>query len=286
MEEIIYLNGNLMPLHQAKISVTDYGFLYGYGLFETMRAYNGTVFRLSSHLARLAGSAAFLKIPMDVPHLEKAVLDCLRANRIKEARIRLTISAGEGRLIPDPRSCGSPTVLVAATTYIPYSREIYSNGFRTLISSLRRNSNSPLPGMKTLNYLENLLARQEAVSSGVDDVLLLNDNGYLAEASTSNVFVVSNNKLKTPGKQAGLLAGITRNIVLELAGQLDIQVFEGEIDVDGLLAADEVFLTSSLMEIMPVAAINGKIAGSGKPGKTTRKLMAAYRELVHKETRG
>ena len=202
MEEIVYLNGAMVPRSEAKVPALDYGFLYGYGLFETMRAYSGIVFRLDSHITRLAKSADRLGIAVDTAILKKAVIDILKANGLRDARVRLTASIGEGSLVPDLHSCTTPSVLVVAAKYTPYADEVYQRGFRVIVSSIRRNSQSPVPAMKTANYVEGLLARQEAKAAGVDDALFFNDKGQLAEASTSNIFLVSKDILKTPPLQS------------------------------------------------------------------------------------
>ncbi len=284
MAEIVYLNGAFVPKSEAKIPAMDYGFLYGYGLFETMRAYGGTVFRLDSHLARLKKSADRLGIAVEAAELSNAVKGTLLKNRLKDARIRLTVSIGEGGMVPDPSSCTKTTVLVAAARYVPYPPEVYRKGFRLIVSSIRRNSQSPLPCMKTANYLENMLARQEAKAAGVDDALLLNEKGQIAEASASNFFLVSGNTLKTPPPESGILPGITRDVILELAKQLGVKAIEADSHMEELSTADESFLTNSIIEVMPVISIDRRTVGSGKPGTITVKLMTAYKDLVLKET--
>ncbi len=286
MEEMAYLNGSVVPLRQAKVPATDYGFLYGYGLFETLRAYQGRVFRLERHLERLAQSADLLGIPINKDELAKAVSSVIRANRLADARIRITVSIGEGGLAPDPASCTSPTVLVTAAEYKPYPEEIYERGFRALISPLRRNSRSPLAQLKSTSYLESMLARQQARQAGADEAICLNERGLLAEASMSNVFLVIQGILKTPGLDSGILPGITREAVLELAGKLGIGVIKGETELEELWRADEAFLTGSLIEVMPLAEVDSRPVGDGKPGIFTRRLMGEYRRLVEKETGG
>jgi len=285
MEEIVYLNGAMVPRSQAKIPAMDYGFLYGYGLFETMRAYSGTVFRLDSHIARLAKSADRLGIAVDTAILKKAVTDTLKANGLREARVRLTVSIGEGSLVPDLHSCTAPGVLVVAAKYTPYADEVYQRGFRVIVSSIHRNSQSPVPAMKTANYMESLLARQEAKAAGVDDALFLNEKGQLAEVSTSNIFLVSKNVLKTPRQESGILPGITRGVILELAPQMGIMALESDILLEEIVGADEAFLTNSILEIMPVTNLNGKAIRDGRPGPITCRLMSAYKDLVLRETR-
>lgn len=280
MSEIVYLNGSLMPRSQARISALDYGFLYGFGLFETMRAYEGQVFLLDRHLSRLARSAEILGLPIGVSDLEEAVMATIQANQLSEARIRITISIGEGGMAPDPSTCQKPTVLVLAGHYQPYPEQVYQKGFRAVVSSIRRNSQSPLSRLKSANYLENILAKEEARKAGVDEALCLNEKGLLAEASMSNVFLVTNGTLRTPGQESGILPGITREIVLELASQLGINTLEHDIRLDELFHAQEAFLTNSLIEIMPLAEIDGKPVGSSRPGPLTKRLMVAYKKLV------
>ncbi len=280
MSEIVYLNGSLIPRSQARISALDYGFLYGFGLFETMRAYGGQVFRLDSHLNRLARSAEILGLPIEALDLKGAVRDTIQANKLSDARVRITISIGEGGMVPDPSTCRQPTVLILAGHYKPYPEQVYEKGFRAVVSSIRRNSQSPLSRLKSANYLENMLAKQEARAAGVDEAICLNEKGLLAEASMSNIFLVNDGILRTSGEESGILPGITREVVLELASQLDINTFEQDIRLDELFQAQEAFLTNSLMEIMPLTEIDGKPVGSGRPGSLTKRLMVEYKKLV------
>ena len=280
MSEIVYLNGYLMPLGQASISVLDYGFLYGYGLFETMRAYGGKIFRLDSHLSRLARAAEILGLPIEALELKDAVMDTIQANKLGDARIRITISMGEGGMVPDPSTCGKPTVLILAGHYQPYSEQVYQKGFRAVVSSIRRNSQSPLSRLKSANYLESMLAKQEARAAGVDEALCLNEKGLLAEASMSNIFLVTDGILRTPGQESGVLPGIIRETIMELASQLGINTLEQDIRLDELFQAQEAFFTNSLIEVMPLIEVDGKFIGSGRPGSLTQRLMVAYKELV------
>ncbi|MFC2021743.1 aminotransferase class IV [Chloroflexota bacterium] len=285
MGEIVYLNGSLVPRSQALISVLDYGFLYGFGLFETMRAYGGQVFRLDNHLNRLARSAAILGLPTETLGLKRAVTDTIRANQLGDARIRITISIGEGRMAPDPSTCSKPTVLILAGRYKPYPAQVYGKGFGAIVSSIRRNSQSPLSGLKSANYLESMLARQEARDAGVDEAICLNEKGLLAEASMSNIFLVTDGILRTPGQENGILPGITRETVLELTPQLGINTLEHDIRLDDLINAQEAFITNSLIEVMPLTEVGGKPVGSGRPGPLTKRLMAAYKEMVRTSER-
>jgi branched-chain amino acid aminotransferase group I len=280
MGEIVYLNGSLMPRSQASISAMDYGFLYGFGLFETMRAYEGQVFRLDSHLSRLAHSAEILGFQIEALDLKGAVMDTIHANKLSDARVRITISIGEGGIVPDPSTCTQPTVLILAGHYKPYPEQVYEKGFSAVVSSIRRNSQSPLSRLKSANYLENMLAKQEARAAGVDEALCLNEKGLLAEASMSNIFLVNDGVLRTPGRESGILPGITREVVLEMASQLGISTFEQDISLDELFQTQEAFLTNSLIEIMPLTEIDGKLVGSGRRGPVAQRLMADYRKLV------
>jgi len=280
MNEIIYLNGSLMPRSKARISPLDYGFLYGFGLFETMRAYRGKVFHFDSHLNRLSHAAEILGVPIKTPNLKKAVMDILRINKLGNARIRITISPGEGAMVPDPSTCKKPTVLIMAQGYHPYPEAVYQKGFRAIISSTHRNSQSPLSRLKSISYLESIFARQEARAAGVDEALFLNDKGLLAEASMSNIFVITHGTLRTHPEGSGILPGITRETILELASQLGIDATEQDIKPEELSQAEEAFLTSSLMEVMPLTEVEGKPVGSGRPEAITKRLMAAYKELV------
>jgi branched-chain amino acid aminotransferase group I len=284
MSELIYLNGTFISRDQARISPLDYGFLYGFGLFETMRAYDGSIFRIESHLKRLENAAGILGLQIDVPELQGAVRDTLFANQLQNARIRITISAGEGEMVPDPATCTNPVIMITAGHYQPYSEQVYNRGFSASVSSICRNSRSPLAGLKTTNYLESLLARREARSSGYDEAILLNEKGLLAEASMSNIFIVSEGVLRTPGKESGILPGITRDIVLKMALRLGIVIAEQDIGLDELLHAEEVFITNSLIELMPVTGIDKKPVGNGMPGPVSQKMMEAYRSLVLSET--
>jgi branched-chain amino acid aminotransferase group I len=285
MEQIVNLNAKLLPRSQAKISPFDHGFLYGYGLFETMRAYSGHIFRLSAHLERLTRSAAQLGIPLSASELKKACYDTLKANKLSDARIRLTVSIGEGEATPDPPKRPRPTVLIIATNYTPPSTEAYQRGYRAIVASIQQNSQSPLSRLKTANYLNIILARREAKEKGAHEALLLNERNYLCEGSTNNIFLVAEGNLVTPNEESGCLPGITRQVVIELAKELSIRVTEREIKLEELLNADEAFLTSSLIELMPLIEVDGKTIGSGKRGRVSERLMRAYKELVLRETK-
>lgn len=285
MEEIVYLNGSLIPLSQAKISPFDWGFLYGYGVFETMRAYSGYIFLLEKHLSRLSSSANLLGIDIkNNADLEKAVYDTLQANHLTDARLRLTLSGGEGQPVPDPLVHKSPpTLFITARSYTPYPSQVYEHGFKAIVAQIRRNTRSPVSAMKSLNYMDNLLAQRAARLVGADQAILLNDQGYLAEGSTSNIFSITGDILFSPDEDSGILPGITREAVLQMAATLGIEVREKKITLEELLQAEEAFLTNSIMEIMPLTQISGQNIGIGKPGTLTQRLMTAYKELVESQ---
>lgn len=291
MEEIVYLNGSLIPRSQAQVSVYDHGFLYGFGLFETMRAYNGTIFLLDRHLDRLLHSARVigLDLGLTVTELAGACIGVLRANGLKDARLRLTVSRGEVGSFPGPAICRAPTVLVTAKGYSPLPSQVYNKGYRAVVSSLNRDSQCPLSGIKSTNYLLSIMARMQSEAVGMEESLLLNERGFIAEGSISNVFfATSPSHLVTPSLGNGILPGITRELVIELAVALGIDVIEGDVCLEDLGQFSEAFLTNSVMEVMPLVEVRDRrksiTIGSGKPGELTRRLMAAYREKVKRET--
>jgi len=301
MAEIVYLNGQLVPRSQARLSPLDHGFLYGYGLFETMRAYNGYIYRLDRHLTRLRRSAQSLGLANNITttlnivqgkqSLETACLETLEANQLKDARLRLTVSAGEGNMTPDPGTCSSPTVLVTAQNLVPLPPEKYESGFKATLSSLRRNSQSPLSRLKSTCYMENILARMQARAAGCDEAILLNEQGYLAEGSATNIFLVKKSLslegrgqvrvLVTPSLESGVLPGITREAVLEIAQASNIKTMERQVELKELIEAEEAFVTNSILELMPLTCFEGKPIGSGRTGQLTEKLLAAYRKLIN-----
>ena len=283
MAEIIYLNGQLIPRSKAKLSPFDHGFLYGYGLFETMRAYQGHIFRLEHHLARLHRSAQSLGLANRLAtfSFEAACKKTLEANKLKDARLRLTVSAGEGDMTPDSSTCASPTVLITAQNVVPLPPEKYESGFKATLSSLRRNSLSPLSRLKSTCYTENILARMAAKAAKYDEAILLNEQGYLAGGSSTNIFLVNNGKLITPSLESGILPGITREAVLEIARSSNIRTQERQVELTELIEAEEAFVTNSILELMPLTWFEGKPIGRSKPGKLTKEMMADYRKLVN-----
>ncbi len=287
MDEIIYLNGQLKPRFEARLSPFDHGFLYGYGLFETMRAYDGHIFRLDSHLTRLRCSADSIGLRHGVltteegkQSLKAACMATLEANELKDARIRLTVSAGEGDMTPDPETSPNPTILITARNLDPLPPEKYETGFKASVSFLRRNSQSPLSRLKSTCYMENVLARTAARAAGYDEAIFLNEQRHLAEGTTTNVFLVSHGELVTPSFESGVLPGITREAVLEIARTSNIRAAERWVELNELIESEEAFLTNSILELMPLVSVNGRVIGTGKPGKLTGDLLFAYRKLV------
>jgi branched-chain amino acid aminotransferase len=281
-EHWIYLNNRLLLENVAVISPYDHGFLYGHGLFETMRVYHGRVFCLDEHLNRLNISSKILGWTewFDKEYLSKAIYQTLEKNRLTEASIRLTISRGVGNSRPDPSSCSQPTIVVFASPIQPINQEVYAQGWSMATSNIRRNVSSPLCTIKTANYLDNILARVEAQQQGANDALLLNTLGSIAEGTLCNVFFVLQGRLITPDKSCGILPGITRAVVLELAHQAGITIEERQVYPDELDGLSEMFMTSSLLEIMPVTTLDQKKINDGLPGVMTRLLQAAYQNLV------
>jgi len=282
MTEQVYINGELMERSEARVSAFDRGLLYGYGLFETMRSYDGQVFRLDRHLSRLARSAEMLGIgtALDISGLERAVYDTISANELTDARIRLTVTAGEGeRNLSLPTSGELTTMIIVEELVLP-SQYAYQNGIRAALVGAERKSRSSLSGVKSIGYMESLMARSQAAAAGAEEAVMLNERGLVAECSTSNIFIVAAGRLLTPSVESGILPGITRGIVIELASSMGIEASEGDVAVADLLNADEAFITNSVIEILPLVELDGRPIGRGKPGAVTKRLSAAYKELT------
>ena len=280
----IYLNGQLVDKEKAVVSVFDHGLLYGDGVFEGIRAYNGRVFKLKEHLDRLWNSARaiMLDIHMTKKAMEEAVLATLKANRLRDAYIRLVVTRGEGDLGLDPRKCPKSTVFIITDKITLYPQELYENGLSVITSSIRRNIPEALnPCIKSLNYLNNVLAKAEASRVNSPEAIMLNREGYVAECTGDNIFLLKENALITPPTSAGALEGITRNVVMELAkAKLKLLVKEELFTPYHVYVADEVFLTGTAAEVIPVTEIDGRVIGDGKPGKITLRLIKEFRELT------
>jgi len=284
MENVVYVDGKFLPQSQAKISVFDHGLLYGDGVFEGIRAYNRRVFRLERHMERMYQSAKAidLKIPQTPEVFIELVLETCRRNNIVDGYIRPIVTRGPGDLGLDPRKCTQgPTVVVIANPGIAlYPKEKYDQGLRLVTSSYRRVPPQSLsPSIKSLNYLNQILARIEANQYGADEALMLDINGYVSEASADNFFIVLNHRVMTPPTQTNL-PGVTREAVLELAEKLGIAPEEKPFTLYDVWAANEAFITGTAAEIGPVVEVDGRQIGDGTPGKVTKQLMRAFRELV------
>ncbi|MDI6735405.1 MAG: branched-chain-amino-acid transaminase [bacterium] len=283
---LIYIDGKLYKKEEAKISVFDHGLLYGDGVFEGIRVYNGRVFKLSEHLDRLFSSAKYimLNIPLTKEELTKAVIETTKANELKEAYIRLIVTRGIGDLGLDPKKCPNPSIIIIADKIELYPKEYYENGLELITVPTRKNSQDALsPCIKTLNYLNSIMAKIEANQAGVLEAIMLNAQGYVAECSGDNIFVVKNNSLLTPPLWVGALEGITRDTVMKIGKELGFEVKEAVMTRFDLYTADECFLTGTAAEVIPVKKIDNRIIGNGKSGKLTLKITTRFHELTQTE---
>jgi branched-chain amino acid aminotransferase len=279
----IFIDGKYLNERDAKISVFDHGLLYGDGIFEGIRAYNGRVFKLKEHIDRLfySAKAILLEIPMSHAELMKATVATIRANKLHDCYVRLIVTRGIGSLGLNPRSCKKPSVIIIAGKIQDYPPELYARGMDIVTVPTVRNLHSALnPAIKSLNYLNNILAKIEANNAGVEESVMLNAEGFVAECTADNLFIIKNGELFTPPLSAGALYGITRQTVIELAQEAGLKVSEPNLTRYDLFNADECFLTGTGAEIMPVIKIDGRIIGSGKPGALTRKLVEDYHALT------
>ncbi len=283
----VWINGELFNKAEAKISVFDHGLLYGDGVFEGIRVYSGKVFRLREHIERLYESARhiLLEIPLSREQMAQAVLDTVKANAKNDGYIRLVITRGSGSLGLDPHKCSNPQVIVIVDDISLYPAEFYEKGLRIITASIIRNHPNALnPRIKSLNYLNNILAKIEADRAGCHEAIMLNHNGEIAECTGDNIFLVKHGVLRTPHLVAGILEGVTRNTVIELARAAKITVQEMALTRHDVYSADECFLTGTGAEIAPVAECDGRPIGNGKPGPITRQLLERYHQLVRQAT--
>lgn len=283
----IYINGKFYDKSQAKISVFDHGLLYGDGVFEGIRSYNRLVFKLKEHIERLFESAhtIMLKVPLTKEQMIKAVILTLKENNLKDAYIRLIVTRGEGDLGLDPRKCeGNATIIIITDKIALYPERFYKQGLEIITVPTIRNLPEALnPQIKSLNYLNNILAKIEAVNAGCDEAIMLDSLGYIAECTGDNIFIVKHNQLYTPPQCMGTLRGITRDTVLEIARKDKIPVHEHVLTRHELFISDECFLTGTAAEIVPVVKVDGRVIGSGKPDKLTLSLIKKFKELTKKE---
>ncbi len=279
----IYIDGKLVDEEDAKISVFDHCFLYGDGVFEGIRAYGGKVFRLEEHLDRLYDSARAiaLTVPMSSDELARAIEETMRANDLTDAYIRLVVTRGVGDLGLDPRKCLDPSVVIITASIELYPDELYEKGLEVVTAATARIPPEALnPRIKSCNYLNNILAKIEGLNAGCVEAIMLNHLGYVAECTGDNIFCVKDGRVLTPPEEAGILKGITRDVVMDLARAEGLEVAERPLTRYDLYSADEVFLTGTAAEIIAVVKIDGRTIGSGKEGMVTRKLRKGFKELI------
>lgn len=283
----VYINGKFYDKKEAKISVFDHGLLYGDGVFEGIRSYSRLVFKLKEHIDRLYESAhsIMLEIPMNKEQMSKAVIATLEENKLTNGYIRLVVTRGEGDLGLDPRKCkGHGAVIIIVDKIALYPEKFYKEGLKILtVPTVRNLPEAVNPQIKSLNYLNNILAKIEAVNAGYDEAIMLDSLGYVAECTGDNIFIVKNNHLYTPPQCMGTLRGITRDAVLEISRRDKIQTHEHVITRHEVYISDECFLTGTAAEIVPVVNVDHRVIGTGKPGKVTLNLMRKFKELTKKE---
>lgn len=285
----IWLNGEFVAAPDARINVFDHGLLYGDGVFEGIRSYSGRVFERHAHLKRLftSAKAISLQIPYSYDELDRALDSALEANGLlnsdRDAYIRLVVTRGVGVLGISPRRTWKPSVYIIAATITMYPPEVYETGMRVIVSSVTRNHpNSISPRIKSLNYLNNILGKVEALEAGAHEAIMLNHLGFVAEATGDNVFIVRDGQLQTPPTSAGILEGVTRGVVIRLARQAGFEVLEKDLVRTDLYAADECFLTGTGAQVVQVATIDKHAVGEGQVGPVTREMMNAYADLVRR----
>lgn len=282
-ELTIFLDGKFVPQSEAKVSVFDHGLLYGDGIFEGIRFYNGRVFRLEEHTDRLWDSARSicLEIPMSKEAMNEALLETVRRNNLRDGYIRQIVTRGVGNLGLNPTQCKSPSIIIIATSIALYPKEAYETGLTVVTCATRRTGAAQLnPAVKSLNYLNNVMARVEANLANADEALMLNEAGNVAECTADNIFIIKKGKVFTPPISAGALRGITRGVAMECAEELGLEVIETDISRHDVFVADECFLTGTAAEAIPVIKADGRPIGTGKPGPITTKIIARFRELT------
>src|SRR5690625_1904699 len=280
-DQLIYLNDEFVPKEKAVISVYDHGFLYGDGVFEGIRVYEGNVYKLKEHIERLYDSAhsIMLVIPHTKEELQQIIIETVRKNNLHSAYIRVVVSRGKGDLGLDPRNCEEPTVIVIAEPLAIYAKELYEKGLKVASVVNRRSSPDVLnPQIKSLNYLNNILVKLSSVQANADEALILNNQGYVTEGSADNIFIIKNGRIKTPPVYLGALEGITRNAIIDIAKQLDMEIEETPFTLHDVYIADEVFLTGTAAEVIPVVKVDERKIGNGEPGEVTKKLLKSFRE--------
>jgi branched-chain amino acid aminotransferase len=282
MAKFIFLNGKIIPDTEGSISTEDRGFLYGDGIFETLRTYNGKPFKLTEHLERMRCSAEKLKISFEYSNTEisETITKLLEKNSVQDAYIRITLSRGEGGSALQMSDVLRSTFLIQAKSLTPYDEKLYTEGMSLAVSGHRRSTTSPIYSHKTTNLLTSILLKEEAGSKSAHDSIVLNTDGYVAECIVSNIFMVKDGSVITPPLDTNILPGITRRTVLDVCQNSGIPASEESFKIETLTNSDEVFITNSLMEIMPVSRIKDNKIGKGTPGETTRQIMSAYKGLI------
>ena len=279
----VFLNDRFVRREEAKISVFDHGFLYGDGVYETMRSYDGRIYMLQQHLERLNRSASGIGLDLPIPEKDWPALlhEALERNALRDAHLRVTVSRGEGEIGLDPSLCTRPTVVIMAKPLVTPSPQLFERGVRIAVVSVRRNLATAVPPqIKSLNFLNNILAKREAMQVGAYDAVMLNAQGHVTEGTTNNIFFVRQGRLCTPSVEAGILNGITREVVLLLAREQNIPVESGLFTADDLRQADECFLTSTTIEILPVTGIDQVSVGAGVPGPLTTRLRTIFKTNI------
>jgi branched-chain amino acid aminotransferase len=279
----IYIDGKYCDEKNAKISVFDHGLLYGDGIFEGIRAYNGRVFKLREHIDRLFCSAKAILLDIPISHAEmmKAVVNTCRKNKLRDCYIRLVVTRGIGTLGLNPNRCKRGSVIIIADKIQVYPKEMYENGMAIVTVATTRNLHSALnPAIKSLNYLNNILAKIEANIAGVEEAIMLNSEGFVAECTADNIFILKGGKMYTPPLSAGALYGITRGVVMDMAQEAGIPVSEPNLTRYDVFNADECFLTGTGAELIPVTKVDGRVIGTGKPGTITKSLVKSYHALT------
>ena len=279
----IYIDGEFFDQAEARVSVFDHGLLYGDGVFEGIRFYNGRVFKMDEHMERLWESARSicLEIPIPRQEMDEALLETIRQNDLRDGYVRLIVTRGVGNLGLNPAHCKQPTVIIIASTVALYPEELYQRGLTVVSVATRRMGPATLnPAIKSLNYLNNVLARIEANLANANEALMLNDAGNIAECTADNVFIVKRGQIMTPPITAGALRGVTRSVVFDIAHELGIKISEPELTRHDLYIADEAFLTGTAAEVIPMIKVDGRLIGDGTPGPITKRTIARFRELT------
>jgi len=280
---LIFINGLLIPQDEAKVSVLDRGFLYGDGVFETLRAYSGKIFRIDDHIKRLfcSANAICLKTPFTGNYIKESLYQTLMGNNLKDAYLRLTITRGISDPGLDTEGCLNPTMTIISREFSGYPEDLYRHGIKAAVVSTRRIPASALnPEIKSLNFLNNIMARMEAKHANASEAIMLSTEGYVAEGTVSNIFIVKDGVVKTPPLSVGILNGVTRSLVIGLAQKNNIPLTEQQFQPEELYSADECFVTSTLYEVMPVTSINNKPVGTGHPGDISQSMLSIFRELT------